>query len=91
MMIVVMHVMMTHHPTPTPAPTRSPAHGLFGDGLSAISRSFGVIGRLLGAAGSRLSLRRRRLSALRRSVSPRGSLIGLIGRVDCILLWSRVA
>jgi hypothetical protein len=88
-MEVVMHMMMTHHPTTTSA--RSPAHGLFGDGLSAISRSLRVIGRLLGAAGSRLSLRRRRRSALRGSVSPRGSLIGLIGRVDCILLWSRVA
>jgi len=85
-----MTAMMTHHPA-VPAPTRSPTHGLFGDGLGAISRSLGVIGRLLGAAGSRLSLRRRRRSALRRSVSPRGSLIGLIGRVDCILLWSRGA
>jgi hypothetical protein len=89
MMIVVMHVMMTHHPTPTPP--RSATHGLLGDGLSAISRSLRVIGRLLGAAGSRLSLRRGCLSALRRSVSSRGRLIGLIGRVDCILLWSRVA
>ncbi len=88
-MEVVMHMMMTHHPTTTSA--RSPAHGLFGDGLSAISRCFGIVGRLLGAAGSRLSLRRRRRCALRRGVSPRGSLIGLIGRVDCVLLWSRVA
>ena len=89
-MEVVMHMMMTHHPTPTTS-ARSPAHGLFGDGLSAISRCFGIVGRLLGAAGSRLSLRRRRRSALRRGVSPRSSLIGLIGRVDCVLLWSRVA
>ena len=49
MMIVVMHMMMTYHPPTTPA--RSAAHGLFGDGLSAISRSLGIIGRLLGAAG----------------------------------------
>jgi hypothetical protein len=89
MMIVMMHVMMTHHPA-TPS-TGSATHGLFGDGFSAISRSLGVIGRLLGAAGRRLSLRRRRLSALRRSISSRSRLIGLIGRVDCVLLWSRVA
>jgi hypothetical protein len=88
MMVVVMHMMMIHAP---PTPPWSPAHGLFSDRLGAISRRLGIVGRLLGAAGRRLSLRRRRLSALRRSVSSRGSLVGLIGRVDRVLLWRRVA
>ncbi len=87
-MDVVMNMMM-HHVAPTPS--RSPAHGLLRDSLSAISRRLGVVGRLLGAASRRLSLRRRLLSTLRSRIGARGCLIGLIGRVDGVLLRGRIA
>jgi hypothetical protein len=88
-MIVVMHVMMIHAPA-TPS-ARRPAHCLLGDSFSPISCSFGVIGRLFSAASRRLSLRCCCLSALSSRICARGRLIGLIGRVDGVLLWSRVA
>jgi hypothetical protein len=88
MMHVVMNMMM-HHVTHTPP--RSPAHGLLRDSLSAISRRLGIVGRLLGAASCRLSLRRCRLSTLRSRIRARGCLIGLIGRVDGVLLRRWIA
>ncbi len=88
MVNMMMDMVMDHAPHTAP---RSPAHGLLGDSLSAVSRSLGVVGRLLGTAGCRLSLRRRRLSTLSSRVSARGRLIGLIGRVDRVLLRGGVA
>jgi hypothetical protein len=84
---MVMNVVMPHAATTS----RSPAHGLFRDSLSAISRCFGIVGRLLGTARRRLSLRRRRLGTLSSRVRAPGRLIGLIGRVDGVLLWRRIA
>lgn len=83
---MVMEVTMHHPPVP-----RSPGHRLLGNRLSAISSRLGIVGRLLSAAGCRLSLRCRRLSTLSSRISARGCLIGLISRVDRILLRSRIA
>gem|GEM_PF-6271887 len=65
--------------------TRSGSHRLGGNGLGAVSRCFGIAGRLLYAAGSSLSRCGSLLSLLAGSLSARGSLVSAIGGIHCAL------